>query len=144
MKKCIFALCKNAPRSSHSWFSPPRKHALVLTHSLGEILIAVHFNVVFKISRWLFPDYFHSSHCRHDFIPWELMLSHTPGVESLIVSCVGRSYSHPDLLLTQWPTSTPLFRAHRSSTNIQVTVMVSLKKIGECKINCWWGKGHPI
>ena len=59
-EKCVCALCKNAPRSPQSWFSPPRKHALVLTmpHSLGEILIAVHFNVVFKIFRWLFPDYF--------------------------------------------------------------------------------------
>ena len=59
-EKCVCALCKNAPRSPQSWFSPPRKHALVLTmpHSLGEILISVHFNVVFKIFRWLFPDYF--------------------------------------------------------------------------------------
>ena len=50
-EKCVCALCKNAPRSPQSWFSPPRKHALVLTmpHSLGGILIAVHFNVVFKI-----------------------------------------------------------------------------------------------
>ena len=85
-KKCVFALCKNAPRSSQSWFSPPRKYALVLTHSLGEIFIAVHFNVVFKIFRWLFPDCFYPSQCRHDFIPCELMLSHTPGVESYWLS----------------------------------------------------------